>query len=176
VNGMDPEQLAALDDHQLAQLAGDALAEQRRRALESGDVDTLADAAFATAFDPSGVARNPTISGRLLLCPGSLTGSNKSGGSHDCVFIYATAADSDGAWVFEHPDRLTDLIRHTTVRGRDTQQSITVLPATEGLKVQRIVSKARSGKHERQSIVAWQIRGGVLVTAHPDPVSTTNSR
>ena len=168
--------LETLDDHQLAELIADALSEQRRRARDAGELEAVADAAFDTAFDASGVARNPVLAGTLVICPGSLAGSSKSGGSHDCVFIHATEAQSEGAWVFEHPERLSDRIRHVSIRGRDVQQSITILPATEGLKLQRIVSRARGGKHERQSISAWQIRGGTLVTAHPDAVSTTNTR
>jgi hypothetical protein len=168
--------LERLDDHQLAQLVADALGEQRRRARDSGDPAAVADDAFTTGFDSSGVARPPTLVGSLVICPGSLTGSNKPGGSHDCVFIHATEVDGDGAWVFEHPERLTDLIRHTSVRGRDVQQSVTVLPATEGLLLQRIVSRARGGKHERQSVTAWQVRDGALVSTHPGSVATTNSR
>ena len=168
--------LGSLDDHQLAELVAAALSEQRRRAVSSGDPDSVADAAFDTAFDASGVARNPALSGALVICPGSLVGTSKSSGSHDCVFIHATEQQSDGAWVFEHPERLSDRIRHISVRGRDVQQSITVLPVTEGLKLQRIVSKARGGKHERQSVTAWQVKDGALVAAHPDPVSTVNTR
>lgn len=176
VHDMEPVDVAALDDRQLAELAAAAQAEQRRRAVEEGDAAAVADAAFAGAFDGSGVARNPSIVNGLLVCPGSLVGSSKPGGSHDCVFVFATEAGDEGAWVFEHRERAADLIRHTSIRGRDVQQSVTVLPATEGLTVQRIVSKARGGRHERQSVTAWKVTGGALVSAHPDPVNTTNSR
>jgi hypothetical protein len=162
----------ALDDDTLAELAAHLADEQRRRARLRGDLDALVADAFDTLFDSAGTARTPHITHGIVLCPGSLTGSSQPGASHDCVFHHLTDADGDGHWVFEHPDRLSDTIRHTTVRGTAVQQSITALPAVEGLTISRIGSKARAGKHQRRSITTWAVHNGTLVDAHPAPAPT----
>lgn len=172
----DTGALTRLDDSGLSDLAARVADEQRRRARERGDIDSIVEAAFDTLFDQNGTARTPKLDGNLLLCPGSLTGNNKNGGTHDCVFHHITSEDGESHWVFEHPDLIIDSIRHTTVRGTAVQQSITIIPAVDSIRISRIASKARGGKHERKSNTTWAVRSGQLVDSHPAPTPTRQSR
>lgn len=170
------ENLTRLDDAALSELAARIADEQRRRAREQGDIDTIVADAFDTLFDQAGAAKNPKIVGNIVLCPGNLTGNGKAAGNHDCVFCHITGEDGDGHWVFEHPDLIIDSIRHTTVRGNAVQQSITVIPAIDGMRISRIGSKARGGKHERKSNTTWAVTGGQLVESHPAPTPKRQAR
>lgn len=173
----DPSELRLdlLSDDSLNTLAALTAEEQRRRARERKDIETLIEDAFLRLFDTNGTAKNPQVEGSLLICPGSLTGSTKPGGTHDCVFAHVTS-EEDAAWVFEHPDSLKDSIRHTTIRGTNVQQSITILPATHGTHITRIASKASNGTHRRKSATAWKIDRGKLTPDHPKHTPTNQTR
>lgn len=156
-------ELTLLADDELWDLAAGVRAEQRRRSLESGDLEAVVEDAFVRGFDARGMATDPWIApGGLVVCPGSKIGRSRS--AHRCRFVALT-----DCWVWESGERVCDEVR-PLLDGRDSLQTVTVLAPWEGLTLDVITSKASAGVHTRDAAHAFELRGGRL---EPAPASST---
>jgi hypothetical protein len=148
--------LLHLDDLGLAMLAESVKGEQQRRALAAEDLSAVVDDAFARGFDGRGMAADPWLTpGGLAVCPGSMV--QRSRQSHRCRFV--AVGDT---WVWESPERVLDEVRPLH-DGHDSLQTVTVLAAWDGLVLDVVTSRCRSGIHTRDSSAAIEVRRGLLV-------------
>ena len=151
---LTPEDVKGAADADLSETIAVLQAEQARRAVEAGDPEALADQAFHDAFDRTGKPNLPYLHAGLLICPGGK--STKSRTSHDCVFV---AVGED--WVWDYADILFDDMR--TLPGSKWMQTVSVLPAIEGLELDVVTSQARQGgKCQMVSARSFTIRHGAL--------------
>ena len=154
VGPMGNVDLTALGDVELADLANSVRDEYRRRALDAGVPDAVADEAFDRGFGPDGLAVIPWVEANMVVCCGGKEHSSAS--SHKCRFAVV-----DGEWVWESSERLYDEMRHTGKAG--SNRTVSLVPAREGLVVEVVTSKFRSGKHERVGLRRFEVRGGEIV-------------
>lgn len=145
-----------LNDRDLARLITMLLAEQQERAVRNSDPEALIADGYDRLFTSRGEALEPEIVAGVLVCAGSLKALSAS--SHECSFVHV-----DDAWCWEHPDALEDDVRKLQVNGRDNQRSITLIPATEGAKIDFVTCKMtpREG-HKVKKSTSYTITDGKL--------------
>ncbi len=152
--------IADLTDQELTELAQAVAEEFTARALAAGDPAALADAAFSVGWDAKGVPRDPWVLDGVLYCPGGKQHSSKT--AHRCKF-----ATVEGEWVWQLGDTLYDEVRYSDAFG--SSRGITLLAATEGLKLSMVSSVARSSRHERVGLAHFEILNGALISARQPP-------
>ncbi|MEM8902108.1 MAG: hypothetical protein AAGA17_19225 [Actinomycetota bacterium] len=149
--------VGSLDDAALDHLVAALTDEQRRRAVEAGDVEAVADRAFEELFDAKGAAGEPRVEGRLLVCPGSVVPKSKTVHLSRFVAVGET-------WVWDTIDLLHDEVR----RGEGpAMRSVSIVPLVEGLEFHVVWSKGPSGGRRLERATSYRVRGG-----DPEPVST----
>lgn len=148
-----------LGDRELAELIGLLLQEQQERAVNAADPEALTTEGFNQLFNRDGTALEPEITDGILVCAGSLR--NTSSTSHVCSFVHI-----DEHWCWEHPDALNDDVRKIPSNGREHQRSITLVPVTEGTKVDFVTCKLtpREGHKAKKSISYTVVNGELEVT------------
>jgi hypothetical protein len=146
--------LASAEDDALADTIAVLIGEQQRRALERNDVSAVIEDAFNRAFSGS-KALPPYLHDGLLIVPGL---KRDRGMNHDCSFC--SISDT---WVWEHGDVVADDIRHAVDGRHPVLRTITVLPAAEGMEIDQVESRTKSGVHEMRQVTSFTIRGGELV-------------
>ena len=150
------EELLAATDAQIAVTIAALVEEQKRRALEGGDLDALANEAFeGPGFDRRGLANLPYLRDGLLICPG--VKSEKSASSHDCTFVSV-----DDNWVWDHPDTAYTTMRQLPGQ-KVVRQTVAIIPAYEGMEIDVVHSTARSGPCQMKSARIFTVTGGILV-------------
>jgi hypothetical protein len=150
--------VAAMGRDDLSLLASMVREEQQRRALEAGDLDAVVDDAFEQGFDARGMATDPWITpSGLLVCPGSKIHRSKQ--SHRCRFVAVGER-----WVWDAAEKLTDEVRQLPDR-HESVQTVTVLAAVDGLRIDVVTSKASGGAHTRESSSSWEVSAGGLEPA-----------
>lgn len=162
-------QLGDLSDEALRDLIAAAIEEQRQRAAASGDLEALCEAGFAEGFDSKGHARTPVIRDGLLICYGSIV--ERSAMSHECHFVHI-----EDSWVWEYQDVLRDEVRKRPERGREHQRSVSILPALEGLELDLVGCKMRTGVHQMQTVRSYRIVSGQLELVTARAVRTDRHR
>ena len=136
---LDADTVATATDLELAYTIAELLDEQRRRALAGGDLVEIANECFDTrGFDGRGTPRAAYVRDGLLVCPGAKL--EKSASSHDCTFVSV-----DDVWVWEHGEIVLDERRQLPGGQRVIHQTVTILPALEGMEFDVVSSTARSG-------------------------------
>lgn len=149
--------LTALSDLDLANLGRSVADEQRRRAVEGGDLEALAEEAFAQAFAGGRVA-TPWMHEGLLVCPGRIVGTDPN---HACVFCRV-----DDAWSWESGEHLYDRMRDAVHQGKPARQSITILAVADGSTVERVTCRCRSGQHRMTESTTYEVtREGLVLVA-----------
>lgn len=146
--------VARLDDHQLSNL-GEAIGqEQSQRAVSRGDLDEIIAQAFETGFANDGLATLPWIEGTVVVCPGGLIRSSRSG--HVCRFV-----NVNDIWVWDSHELIREDKR--SIPGeRDGFRAVALVPALEGMELDVVSGKARGGQHSVDRVVSYVIRGGEL--------------
>lgn len=149
--------LSQVSDKDLQNLIDLLLQEQHERAVNNADPQALIEDGFERLFTGKGDATEPELYNGLLICPGSLRPF--SGTSHECSFAHV-----DDNWCWEHPDLLEDDVRKTPAsNGHDHQRSITIIPATEGTKIDFVTCKATAtGGHKAKRSTSYVVKGGQL--------------
>lgn len=147
--------LVGLTDAELSELITGARAEQQRRALADGDLDAALDDGFDHGFARGGKAEDPWLVGEMIICPGSLSGPSRH--SHECSFVKVGEQ-----WVWQAEEKLADEVRPMSDGGRYQQRSVTVLASTEGLELDRVTCKFRTGAHRLTGTRSFKVNSGVL--------------
>lgn len=146
----------SLSDSELASLINTLLSEQQERAVDAADPEALIQDGFNQLFNRNGEALEPEIVAGILVCAGSLR--NVSTTTHVCSFVHI-----DDHWCWDHPDSLEDEVRKIPANGREHQRSITLVPVTEGTKIDFVTSKMtpRDG-HKAKKSVSYIVANGAL--------------
>lgn len=128
---------------------------QIERAIGGGDEDAIIEAAFETAFGRDGLAVLPWVEGNVVVCPGGMVSKSKM--SHTCRFVSV-----DDTWIWESALLLREDKRASP--GTDEGfRAVALLPLVDGLGIDVVSGKARSGQHSVHHVVSYEIRGGELV-------------
>lgn len=150
-----PEVLARLDDAALGNLDAAVQQEVRRRAVEGGDGDAIIAEAFETGFGRDGLAVLPWIEGPFVVCPGSLISSSRT--SHRCRFVSVNET-----WVWDCAE-LVHEEKRSSPGAKDGFRAVALVPAHEGLALDVVSGKLRSGQHSVDKVVSFELRRGALV-------------
>jgi hypothetical protein len=155
----DPEtavELAAkLPDEILHHLAEALHDEARRRAIKAGDHAALIADTFDTGFAGDGMGVDPWIQGQVIVCPGALVAKSRS--SHRCRFVSV-----DDVWIWESGELLEEEKRSNP--GADGGfRAVALLPVINGMKLDVVSGRARSGQHNVDRVTSFAVRRGKLV-------------
>lgn len=164
-----PPELGSLSDAELASMIRSLHEEQRRRAADGGDLDSLCERGFTQGFDAKGHAKEPVLQDGLLICYGSII--EKSTMSHDCTFVHIGEN-----WVWEHPETLQDEVRKKPDRGREHQRSVSVVSGLEGLEFDLISCKMRNNVHQMHTIRSYRIVDGGIELVNGRSISVERYR
>jgi hypothetical protein len=154
MNSLDAilEKVSSLSIAELDSLRMVCIEEISQRTVDNSDTGLVIASAFE--FFPSGLALEPYIKNGFLVAIGYKYEKGKN--SHSCSFL-----NVGSNWVWEHPDKIQDMIKG--VPGKAGMRSVTLLPALEGLELDQITMKMRSGVHEVKTVSSFQIINGSVV-------------
>jgi len=144
-----------LPEELLAHLAAALRDEQQRRALDDGDRDAVIEEGFRSGFGRDGLATAPWIHAPFVVCPGGLVGKNK--GSHRCRFV-----SIDDCWVWESGDLIQE-DKRSTPGTEEGFRAVALVPVVEGMGLDVVSGRMRSGQHSVEKVVSFEIRRGALV-------------
>ena len=163
-SNFDIENLSDETDSDLSALIQAAQEEQKRRAVEGGDLEAIIEDAFTKGFNSKGVASAPWLTDDgILVCPGSII--ERSAQAHTCSFV-----NFDDTLVWQSSDLLLDEVRRIPVQARTHQKSVSLIAAYEGLEFTVVVCKARNSVHQMQSSTSYVVTNGSLeVTSSRTP-------
>lgn len=149
------EYVRSLDGDELHHLAEAVRQVQIERAVDSGDFDAIIASAFETGFGRDGLGLLPWVEGELVVCPGGLVATSRT--NHRCRFVSV-----DGVWVWDSGLLLREDKRSSP--GADEGfRAVALLPAVDGTTLDVVSGRARSGGHQVDHVVSYEIRGGELV-------------
>jgi hypothetical protein len=148
------EMAGALDGSTLTHLGAALRDEQRRRAVAAGDHDAVISEAFDVGFGRDGLGALPWVSGGYVVCPGAIVAKNRS--SHRCRFVSV-----DDVWIWDSPHLVTETKRSSpgTVGGF---RAVALLPLLEGMALDVVTGRLRSGQHGVDRVVSYEVREGAL--------------
>lgn len=152
---LDLEDLGGTSDEALRRALVVLHAEESRRALERAEPAALVEDGFVRGFLANGMAKDPWISGGILVCPGAKI--DRSAMNHRCGFVRI-----DSSWVWEHPDLLEDVVRHLP-GPQSRMQSVSLVPVGEQCAVDLIEARTRNGVHELVGIRSFTVSEGQLL-------------
>lgn len=153
-----PEELvrvvAKLNDQQLADLSQAVNQDQAKRAVARGDLDQIIAQAFEIGFGADGLATQPWVEGTVIVCPGGLVYSSRS--SHVCRFVSV-----NDVWIWDSIELIRE-DKRSTPGNRDGFRAVGLLPALEGMEIDFVCGKARSGQHAVDKVFSYVIKKGAL--------------
>ena len=129
--------------------------EQRRRALASGDQATVIAHGFDNGFGRDGLAVPPWIEAGFVVCPGGLVQRNPA--NHRCAFVSV-----NDVWVWESSELVHEEKRSTPGK-YDGFRAVALLPLLEGMELDFVRGKMRSGQHSAEQVISYALRRGTLV-------------
>ena len=127
---------------------------QRERAVARGDLDEIIANAFEIGFGSDGLGLLPWIEGDVVVCPGGLI--SKSRTSHRCRFVSV-----DDIWIWESAELIRE-DKRSTPGTHDGFRAVALLPVLNGMELDVVSGKARSGQHSVDRVVSYEIRAGEL--------------
>ncbi len=144
-----------LDDDQLSNIGEVIHQLQRERAIGRGDLDAIIANAFEVGFGRDGLGVNPWIEGNVVVCPGGII--SKSRASHRCRFISV-----DDTWIWESGELIREDKR--SIPGtEDGFRAVALLPILNGMELDVVSGKARSGQHSVDKVISYAVKRGKLV-------------
>ncbi len=156
---MDPEEtvdfVRGLDDDQLHHLAEAVRQVQIERALGDGDHDAIIAQAFEVGFGRDGLGVLPWIEGDVVVCPGGMVAKSRT--NHRCRFVSV-----DDVWVWDSGLLLRE-DKRSSPGTDDGFRAVALIPAVDGTELDVVSGRARSGGHQVDHVVSYEIRGGELV-------------
>ncbi len=162
------ESLRAMTAEQLHNVAEAVRQVQIERAVASGDLDAVVAQAFEVGFGRDGLGLTPWIEADVIVCPGGLISKSRS--SHRCRFVSV-----DDVWVWD-----SGLLMREDKRSSpgvdDGFRAIALVPVVDGLQLDVVTGRARSGGHDVEHVVSFEVRGGELVEVSQRDVAARNMR
>lgn len=165
---LDLEDLAGVADEDLRRALLVLHAEEHRRSLERAEPAALVEDGFVRGFLANGMAKDPWITGGILVCPGAKI--DRSALNHRCGFVRI-----DSSWVWEHPDLLEDVVRHLP-GPHSRMQSVSLVPVGEQCAVDLIEARTRNGVHELVGIRSFTVSDGELLLVSQRSVGKVSHR
>ena len=155
----DPEAavrvMSRLDDDQLANLGEVILQLQRERAVSRGDLDAIIADAFESGFGRDGLGADPWVEGNVVVCPGGIISKSKS--SHRCRFV-----SINDTWIWDSQELIRE-DKRSIAGTNDGFSAVALLPVLNGMELDVVSGKARSGQHSVDRVVSYVIKRGKLV-------------
>lgn len=161
--------LARLDSDELAHVGESVLQIQRERAIAAGDQDQIIEEAFESAFGGDGLGAPPWIEGEVIVAPGCII--NKSRSSHRCRFVSV-----NDTWVWDSIEVIREDKRSLPGDGNNGFQSVALLPVLNGMALDVVSGKARSGQHSVDNVSSYTVRRNKLVEVAQRSRSARNMR
>lgn len=158
----------SLDDDALHHLAEAVRQVQIERAVAAGDQDAIIANAFESGFGRDGLGVSPWIDGNVVVCPGAII--SKSRTSHRCRFISV-----DDVWVWDS----SLLMREDKRSSPGTEEgfrAVALIPVVDGTEIDVVSGKQRSGGHQVDHVVSFEVRGGELVEVSQRDVAAMHGR
>lgn len=149
-----PRILAKLDDSQLSNTAELVRQLQSERAVSRGDLDEIIAQAFEVAFGRDGLGVRPWVEGTVVVCPGALIWSSRT--SHLCRFVSV-----NDTWIWDCHELIRE-DKRSSPGSRDGFRAIGLVPAIDGLEIDLVSGKARSGQHSMEKVISFVIKQGEL--------------
>jgi len=143
------------DEAELASLGETIKQIQRLRALARGDLDDIIDVAFERGFGDDGLGVVPWQQGNVIVCPGGII--SKSRNSHRCRFVSV-----DGTWIWDSIELIRE-DKRSSPGPVDGFRAVGLLPVVNGLTLDVVSGKARSGQHSVDHVVSFEVRSGTLI-------------
>lgn len=143
-----------LDDNVLVHLAAALGDETRRRAIEQGDQQAVIDQAFDHAFGRDGMGVLPYIEGPYIVCPGAMVSKRK--GNHTCRFVSV-----NDTWIWDSYELLHEEKR-SSPGAHDGFRAVALLSPVEGMELDVVSGRLRSGQHQVDLVVSFVVRKGEL--------------
>lgn len=156
-----------LDDDVLNHLAAALADETRRRAVDSGDQQAVIDQGFELAFGRDGLGVLPYLEGPFIVCPGAMVSKRK--GNHTCRFVSV-----NDTWIWDSFELLHEEKR-SSPGPHDGFRAIALLIPTEGLQLDVVSGKMRSGQHSVDLVVSFEVRKGELIEVSQRNVAAARS-
>jgi hypothetical protein len=156
-----------LNNDVLVHLAAALADETRRRALEDGDQQAVIDQAFDHAFGRDGMGVLPYIEGPFIVCPGAMV--SKSRANHTCRFVSV-----NDVWIWESYELIHEEKRSSPGTD-DGFRAVALLPPVEGMELDVVSGRLRSGQHQVNLVVSFVMRKGDLVEVSQRNVAAMRS-
>lgn len=156
-----------LDDQVLVHLAAALGDETRRRALEQGDQQAVIDQAFDHGFGRDGMGVLPYLEGPFIVCPGAMVSKRK--GSHTCRFVSV-----NDAWIWDSYELIHEEKR-SSPGTHDGFRAVALLSPVEGMELDVVSGRLRSGQHQVDLVVSFVVRKGDLVEVSQRNVAAIRS-
>ncbi len=147
--------LDKLDSDELANVGEVVLQLQRERAVARGDLDQIIAQGFEIGFGRDGLGVLPWIEGDVIVCPGGLISKTRS--SHKCRFV-----SIDNTWVWESSELIRE-DKRSTPGADDGFRAVALVPVLNGMGLDVVSGKARSGQHQLEKVISYEVRRGKLV-------------
>lgn len=144
-----------LPDDVLVHLAAALADETRRRAIDQGDQQAVIDQAFDVAFGRDGLGVLPYLEGPYIVCPGAMVSKRK--GNHTCRFVSV-----NDVWIWDSYE-LVHEEKRSSPGTDDGFRAVALLIPTEGLQLDVVSGRLRSGQHQVELVVSYEVRKGDLV-------------
>lgn len=148
------ELVQRLDDDVLVHLGAAISDETRRRAVEQGDQQAIIDAAFDHGFGRDGLGVLPYREGPFIVCPGAMVSKRK--GNHTCRFVSV-----NDTWIWDCFE-LVHEEKRSSPGADDGFRAVALLTPTEGLALDVVSGRLRSGQHQVDLVVSFVVRKGEL--------------
>lgn len=156
-----------LDDDVLVHLAAAISDETRRRAVEQGDQQSVIDEAFEHSFGRDGLGTLPYLEGPYIVCPGAMV--SKRRGSHTCRFVSV-----NDVWIWDSHELLHEEKR-SSPGVHDGFRAVALLSPVEGMELDVVSGRLRSGQHQVDLVVSFAVRKGELVEVSQRNVAAMRS-
>lgn len=141
--------------------------ETRRRAREQGDQQAVIDQAFDHAFGRDGMGVLPYIEGPFIVCPGAMVSKRKA--NHTCRFVSV-----NDVWIWESYELIHEEKRSSP--GTDQGfRAVALLPPVEGMELDVVSGRLRSGQHQVDLVISFVMREGDLVEVSQRNVAAMRS-
>jgi hypothetical protein len=162
------DSLRTMSADELHNLAEAVRQVQIERAVASGDLDAIVARAFETGFGRDGLAVQPWVDGDVVVCPGGLV--SKSRTNHRCRFVSV-----DDVWVWDSGLLMRE-DKRSSPGVEDGFRAVALVPVVDGVALDVVTGRARSGGHAVEHVVSYEIRGGELVEVSQRDVTARNMR